>query len=129
MSKVTKLSRAVEVVKKVKDKKQCLADIQSQLGVTKSNAFVYYTKAQKILGGEKPTAKVTEAVKKQAKAKVAMAGVDKVIADLKAAGAKVASPFAAVGAWFIVLDGGVAPLAPILKQQPQTRCETLGCAP
>ena len=54
MSKVTKLSKAVEIVKAAGTKQQALADIQAALGVTKSNAFVYYTKVIKGLDGSSP---------------------------------------------------------------------------
>ena len=110
MSKVTKLSQATEIVKAAKSKQEALADIQNALGVSKSNAFVYFTKASKILGSAPATEKapkaekvakakvnpVTETSPEKVKAKVAE--IDKVIAGLKANGAKVASPFAALGA-------------------------------
>lgn len=105
MSKVTKLSIATDIVKAVSGKADALAAIMEQLNVTKSNAFVYYTKAIKALGqpvGEKaPKAEkvakvkvnpVTETSPEKVKAKVAE--IDAVIAGLKASGATVASPFA-----------------------------------
>ena len=104
--KVTKLSQATEIVKSAKTKQEALADIQNALGVSKSNAFVYFTKATKILGtgpvkGEKVAkapakakSKVTETSDTKVKAKVAE--IDAVIAGLKANGAQVASPFAAL---------------------------------
>ena len=110
MSKVTKLSQATEIVKAAKSKQEALADIQNALGVSKSNAFVYFTKASKALGtapatvkapkaekvGKAKTSKVTEISPEKAAKKVAE--IDAVIAGLKANGAKVASPFAQLGA-------------------------------
>ena len=108
MSKVTKLSQATEIVKAAKSKQQALADIQNALGVTTSNAFVYFTKASKALGTAPATEKAPKAEKvgkvnkvtelTPAKAAVKVAEIDKVIAGLKANGAKVASPFAQLGA-------------------------------
>lgn len=108
MAKVTNLSRATEIVKASASKAEALEKIVAELNVTRSNAFVYFTKATKALGSagteaapkaektEKPakvkTSKVTELSPEKAKAKVAE--IDKVIAGLKANGAKVASPFA-----------------------------------
>ena len=68
MSKVTKLSQATEIVKAAKSKQEALADIQNALGVSKSNAFVYFTKASKALGSAPATAKAPKA-EKVAKAK------------------------------------------------------------
>lgn len=106
MSKVTKLSQATEIVKKAKTKQEALADIQNALGVSKSNAFVYFTKASKILGQAPVKAPKAEKVAKAnkvtetspAKAAVKVAEVDAVIAKLKASGATVASPFAGLSA-------------------------------
>lgn len=109
MSKVTNLSRATEIVKATGSKAEALEKIMAELSVTRSNAFVYFTKATKALGqpvGEKPAkaAKVTKVkvnpVTETSPEKVAkkVAEIDKVIAGLKASGATVASPFAALGA-------------------------------
>lgn len=108
MTKVTKLSQATDIVRANPDKAIAMACIMETLGVTKSNAFVYYTKAQKALGtGEaktvksevkatktvkapaKNTSKVTEISQEKYKEKVGE--IDKVIASLK--GVK-ATPFA-----------------------------------
>lgn len=107
MSKVTKLSQATEIVKASASKADALAKIMEALGVTKSNAFVYYTKATKATGtelpkGEKPAkAKAAKANAvtgtSPAKAKAKVAEIDAVIAGLKASGVKVASPFQALG--------------------------------
>lgn len=111
MTKVTNLSRATDIVRANPDKAVAIACIVETLGVTRSNAFVYYTKASKALGTPK-TDKVAEAVVDKAaktarakkanpvtetspeKARAKVAEIDKVIAGLKANGAKVASPFA-----------------------------------
>lgn len=110
MSKVTNLSRATDIVKASASKADALDQIVAQLGVSRSNAFVYFTKASKALGaGSAPKgagkasvkvskAKVnpiTETSSEKAKAKIA--AIDKVIAGLKASGASV-SPFAGLGA-------------------------------
>ena len=69
MSKVTKLSQAIELVKANPEKAVALAAIMEILSVTKSNAFVYFTKAQKLIGGEKESGVKTE-VKPTKSAKV-----------------------------------------------------------
>lgn len=110
MAKVTNLSKATEIVKASASKAEALEKIVAELSVSRSNAFVYFTKASKILGSAPATEKapkaekvakakvnpVTETSPEKVKAKVAE--IDKVIAGLKANGAKVASPFAALGA-------------------------------
>jgi inosine/xanthosine triphosphate pyrophosphatase family protein len=50
--KATKLSQAVEIVKRTgkDDKPACMAAIQEALGVTKGNASIYYAKALVQLG-------------------------------------------------------------------------------
>ena len=116
MTKVTNLSKATEIVKAGFDartpKSEILDTLVRELGVKRANAFVYFTKASKILDisitdgmrkSAKPKAEkaakvnpVTETSPEKAAKKVAE--IDKVIAGLKANGAKVASPFAALGA-------------------------------
>ena len=118
MAKVTNLSRATEIVKASASKAEALEKIVAELSVSRSNAFVYYTKAHKALVGDAyPNLKapkvdkmaeraaktararkvnpVTETSPEKAKAKIAE--IDKVIAGLKASGATV-SPFAGLGA-------------------------------
>lgn len=109
MAKVTNLSRATEIVKASASKAEALEKIMAELSVSRSNAFVYFTKASKALGAEAaPKAdkapKVSKAVKvnpvtetSPEKAKAKIAEIDKVIAGLKASGATV-SPFAGLGA-------------------------------
>ena len=105
---MTKLATATEIVKSAGSKAEALAKIVETLGVTKANAYVYFTKAQKALVGdaypnlkvtkapkaEKPakvrTSKVTELSEGKHKAKVAE--IDAVIAGLRASGASV-TPF------------------------------------
>jgi len=54
MTKVTNLSKAIEIVKTNVDaripKAQILELLVTELGVTRSNAFVYFTKASKASG-------------------------------------------------------------------------------
>ena len=112
MAKVTNLSKATEIVKNGFDnrtlKSEILEQIVRELGVKRANAFVYFTKASKILDisitdGMRKSAKkavkvnpVTETSSDKAAKKVAE--IDQVIANLKASGAKVASPFAGLAA-------------------------------
>ena len=77
MSKVTKLSIATDIVKANPEKAVALAAIMETLSVTKSNAFVYFTKAQKLIGGEKETGVKTE-VKSTKSAKVSTKNTSKV---------------------------------------------------
>jgi cbb3-type cytochrome oxidase cytochrome c subunit len=112
MTKVTNLSKATDLVKSAIDSRTPKAEILnllvSELSVSRSNAFVYFTKATKALnvsievdkGAVKaPKAvkvnKVTETSPEKARAKVAE--IDAVIANLRKSGAAV-SPFAALGA-------------------------------
>lgn len=107
MTKVTKLSQATDIVRANPEKAIALVAIMEALGVTKSNAFVYYTKAQRALGSDgantvksdvkstktvkapaKNTSKVTEISQEKYKDKVGE--IDKVIASLKG---KAATPF------------------------------------
>lgn len=48
----SKLQKAVELVKSQsgKDKNFVIQEIMDALGVTKPNAYVYYTKAKKVIG-------------------------------------------------------------------------------
>lgn len=114
MSKVTNLSRAIDIVRANPDKQVALAAIVETLGVKRPNAFVYFTKAVKALGTDAPAkaSKVEKVVVERAaktararkvnpvtetspaKAAAKLAEIDKVIAGLKASGATVASPFA-----------------------------------
>lgn len=111
MTKVTNLETAVSIVRNTPDKALALSELMNILGVSRSNAFVYHTKASKILFSannldeimgkvspqyKKVTASVqgTSATKKAGK----VAEIDAVIANLRKSGATVASPFAALGA-------------------------------
>jgi hypothetical protein len=111
MKKVTNLSKATEIVRAQVDsrtpKSEILEMIVKELGVTRSNAFVYFTKATKALdisitvdkGATSAPKKakvnpVTETSPEKAKARVAE--IDRVIAGLRKTGAAV-SPFAALG--------------------------------
>jgi len=111
MTKVTNLSKATDIVKAAVEsrtpKSEILNLLVSELSVTRSNAFVYFTKATKALnvtievdaGAVKAPKKVkvnpvTETSPEKARAKVAE--IDAVIAGLRKSGAAV-SPFAALG--------------------------------
>lgn len=103
--KETKLSRAIAIVKQAASKQEALAEIQNCLGVTKSNAFVYYTKATKTSDGvsetvEKAAVSATKARKVNPITETSVGTVtkkvkeiDAVIAGLRAKGVA-ASPFA-----------------------------------
>ena len=103
MTKETNLSIAIRIVASTPDKALALSEIMNVLGVTRSNAFVYFSKATK--GVSKPAKaekapkavkvnKITETSPEKARAKVAE--IDAVIAGLRKSGAAV-SPFAALG--------------------------------
>lgn len=111
MTKVTNLSKAIEIVKTNVDarmpKAQILELLVTELGVSRSNAFVYFTKASKAAGftisvdagaTKKDIRKFKESIQGTSVAKKAtkVAEIDAVIANLKKSGAKVASPFAAL---------------------------------
>jgi biotin operon repressor len=106
MAKTTNLQIATEIVRAAKDKAQALEGIQNKLSVSRANAFVYYTKASKAIGGVTTTTKAAtiKAVKNavtetsSAKAAAKVAEIDKVIEGLKKSGTKVASPFAGLAA-------------------------------
>ena len=122
MKKVTNLSKATELVKTSIDasmpKSYILAKLVEELGVTRSNAFVYFTKATKALdisiSVDKGATKEVKAAAKAAeffakteakksiteltavKRKSKVAEIDAVIDGLRKTGAAV-SPFAALG--------------------------------
>jgi len=114
MTKVTNLETAVSIVRTSTDKATALADIMNILGVSRSNAFVYHTKASKILfsannvdeimgkvspqykkvtpsKASKTNVSMTSATKKAAK----LAEIDAFLANAPTA---VGNPFAALGA-------------------------------
>ena len=108
MTKVTNLETAVSIVRTSTDKATALADIMNILGVSRSNAFVYHTKASKILfsannldeivGKVSPQyKKVTETVQGTSSTKKAqkLAEIDKFLAGNASAKG---NPFAALGA-------------------------------
>ena len=108
MTKVTNLETAVSIVRTSTDKATALADIMNILGVSRSNAFVYHTKASKILfsannldeivGKVSPMyKKVTETVQGTSSTKKAakLAEIDKFLAGTSSAKG---NPFAALGA-------------------------------
>ena len=108
MTKVTNLETAVSIVRTSTDKATALADIMNILGVSRSNAFVYHTKASKILfsannldeivGKVSPQyKKVSESIQGTSSTKKAqkLAEIDKFLAGNTSAKG---NPFAALGA-------------------------------
>ena len=108
MTKVTNLETAVSIVRTSTDKATALAAIMNILGVSRSNAFVYHTKASKILfsasnvdevmGKVSPQyKKVSESVQGTSSTKKAqkLAEIDKFLAGNASAKG---NPFAALGA-------------------------------
>ena len=108
MTKVTNLETAVSIVRTSTDKATALADIMNILGVSRSNAFVYHTKASKILfsannldeivGKVSPMyKKVTESVQGTTATKKAQK-LKEIDAFLANAPTAKGNPFAALGA-------------------------------
>ena len=108
MTKVTNLGTAVSIVRTSTDKATALADIMNILGVSRSNAFVYHTKASKILFSASNVdevmakvspqyKKVSESVQGTTATKKAqkLAEIDKFLAGNTSAKG---NPFAALGA-------------------------------
>ena len=108
MTKVTNLETAVSIVRNTPDKALALSEIMNILGVSRSNAFVYHTKASKILfsasnvdevmGKVSPQSKpVSESVQGTTATKKAqkLAEIDKFLAGNASAKG---NPFAALGA-------------------------------
>lgn len=108
MTKVTNLETAVSIVRNTPDKALALSEIMNILGVSRSNAFVYHTKASKILfsasnvdevmGKVSPQyKKVSESIQGTTATKKAqkLAEIDKFLAGNASAKG---NPFAALGA-------------------------------
>ena len=103
---MNKIDTAVGIVRKTPDKSLALSEIMNILGVSRANAFVYFTKASKALSsfdvvdnvlanrpGIKKVSKVTELpVARRAKK---VADIDAVIASLKG---NPVNPFSGLGA-------------------------------
>lgn len=100
--KKTNLQLVVEFVNEGQDKNTVLDRIVNELGKSRSNAFVYYTKAMKLVGGE------VKAKVKPVKANSTDAFIQKVLEERKAGPQRdpktgrflkkeVASPFAGLG--------------------------------
>ncbi len=102
MTKETNLSIAIRIVASTPDKALALSEIMNVLGVTRSNAFVYYTKATKGVAkpakAEKATKPVKESIQGTSSTKKAqkLAEIDAFLAS-NAASAK-GNPFAALTA-------------------------------
>lgn len=100
-----KIDTAVGIVRNTPDKALALSEIMNILGVSRSNAFVYYTKATKTLTSYDVVDKVMKAEGKSmaktttgssaVKRTKKTAEIDAVIANLKGT---TASPFAGLGA-------------------------------
>ena len=108
MTKVTNLETAVSIVRNTPDKALALSEIMNILGVSRSNAFVYHTKASKILFSasnvDEVMAKVSPQYKKvsesitgtsASKKAQKLAEIDKFLAGNASAKG---NPFAALGA-------------------------------
>lgn len=85
---MTKLNQAIDIVNQTSDKNKAIETIMETLSVTKSNAFVYWTKAvNKVNGVTVTKAKknpITETTPQQHRKMVKE--IDEVIAELKASG-------------------------------------------
>jgi len=94
-----KIDTAVGIVRNTPDKSLALSEIMNILGVSRANAFVYFTKATKALSSYDTVDKATGV---QVRATVARARRDKKTADIDAVIASLkgttASPFAGLGA-------------------------------
>ena len=108
MTKVTNLETAVSIVRNTPDKALALSEIMNILGVSRSNAFVYHTKASKILfsannldeivGKVSPKyKKVSESVQGTSSTKKA-AKLAEIDAFLASASSAKGNPFAALSA-------------------------------
>ena len=108
MTKVTNLETAVSIVRNTPDKALALSEIMNILGVSRSNAFVYHTKASKILSSADKVdgvvakvspqyKKVSESVQGTSGTKKAqkLAEIDKFLAGNASAKG---NPFASLGA-------------------------------
>lgn len=99
MKAQSKLFQATAIVNACSDKAEAMAMIMKELSVTKSNAFVYYTKATK--GVSKPAKETTE--KTVSKTNVSMSNQSKraqklaeIDAFLASAPSSASNPFAAL---------------------------------
>jgi len=94
-----KIDTAVGIVRNTPDKALALSEIMNILGVSRANAFVYFTKATKTLSSydtvDKATGVQVRATVARAKRAKKTADIDAVIASLKGT---TASPFAGLGA-------------------------------
>ena len=101
MTKETNLSIATRIVATTPDKALALSEIMNVLGVSRSNAFVYHTKATrgvaKPANAEKATKLVKESIQGTSSTKKAqkLAEIDKFLAGNASAKG---NPFAALGA-------------------------------
>jgi len=105
MTKETNLSIATRIVASTPDKALALSEIMNVLGVTRSNAFVYHTKATK--GVAKPAVGAVKAEKASKPAKESIQGTSstkkaqklaEIDAFLASASSAKGNPFAALTA-------------------------------
>ena len=96
---MNKIDTAVGIVRNTPDKSLALSEIMNILGVSRANAFVYFTKATKTLSSydtvDKATGVQVRATVARARRAKKTADIDAVIASLKGT---TASPFAGLGA-------------------------------
>jgi hypothetical protein len=98
---MNKIDTAIGIVRNTPDKSLALSEIMNILGVSRANAFVYFTKATKALSSFDKVEKVmTGKVSKVTETPVArrtkkVADIDAVIASLKG---NPVSPFSGLGA-------------------------------
>ena len=102
MTKETNLSIATRIVASTPDKALALSEIMSVLGVSRSNAFVYHTKATKgvakpVLGAAKVSKPAKESLQGTSITKKAqkLAEIDVFLSNASSA---VGNPFAMLGA-------------------------------
>ena len=101
MTKETNLSIAIRLVASTPDKALALSEIMNVLGVSRSNAFVYYTKATKGVAKPAKVAKATKTVKESIQGTTATKKAQKLAeidAFLNNAPSVKGNPFAALGA-------------------------------
>jgi hypothetical protein len=101
MTKETNLSIAIRLVASTPDKALALSEIMNVLGVSRSNAFVYYTKATKGVAKPVKAEKATKTVKESIQGTTATKKAQKLAeidAFLNSAPSVKGNPFAALGA-------------------------------
>ena len=101
MTKETNLSIATRIVATTPDKAAALVEIMTVLGVTRSNAFVYFTKATRGVAKPANAEKATKPVKESIQGTSSTKKIQKLAeidAFLASASSAKGNPFAALGA-------------------------------